>query len=75
MVACPERCSTSGLLGFCFGCLGGGIRGRPSVSCRVSRAQNNKSPNGLWYRVPQIPVNDTCLFQIGEQRLRLKAGG
>jgi pSer/pThr/pTyr-binding forkhead associated (FHA) protein len=38
-------------------------------------AQNNKSPNGLWYRMPQIPVTDTCLFQIGEQRLRLKAGG
>ena len=38
-------------------------------------AQNNKSPNGLWYRVPQIIVNDTCLFQIGEQRLRLKTGG
>jgi DNA-directed RNA polymerase specialized sigma24 family protein len=38
-------------------------------------AQNNKSPNGLWYRVPQIMVNDACLFQIGEQRLRLRAGG
>jgi pSer/pThr/pTyr-binding forkhead associated (FHA) protein len=38
-------------------------------------AQNNKSANGLWYRVPQIVVDDACLFQIGEQRLRLKAGG
>ena len=38
-------------------------------------AQNNKSANGLWYRVPQIMVDDACLFQIGEQRLRLKAGG
>jgi pSer/pThr/pTyr-binding forkhead associated (FHA) protein len=39
------------------------------------QAQNNKSANGLWYRVPQITVTDTCLFQIGEQRFRLKAGG
>jgi pSer/pThr/pTyr-binding forkhead associated (FHA) protein len=39
------------------------------------QAQNNKSPNGLWYRVPQITVTDTCLFQIGEQRFRLKVGG
>jgi hypothetical protein len=39
------------------------------------QAQNNKSPNGLWLRVPQITVTDTCLFQIGEQRFRLKAGG
>jgi pSer/pThr/pTyr-binding forkhead associated (FHA) protein len=41
----------------------------------VWHAQNNKSANGLWYRVPQIMVDDACLFQIGEQRLRLKAGG
>ena len=39
------------------------------------QAQNNKSPNGLWYRMPQITVTNTCLFQIGEQRFRLKVGG
>jgi pSer/pThr/pTyr-binding forkhead associated (FHA) protein len=38
-------------------------------------AQNNKSPNGLWVKVPQITVTDSCLFQIGEQRFRLNAGG
>ena len=38
-------------------------------------AQNNKSANGLWYRVPQITVEEGCLFQIGEQRFRLKVGG
>src|SRR5262249_24419900 len=38
-------------------------------------AQNNKSANGLWYRVPQITVGEACLFQIGEQRFRLKANG
>jgi hypothetical protein len=38
-------------------------------------AQNNKSPNGLWVKVPQITVTDSCLFQIGEQRFRLSAGG
>jgi hypothetical protein len=39
------------------------------------QAQNNKSLNGLWLRVPQVTVEDGCLFQIGEQRLRLKIGG
>ena len=38
-------------------------------------AQNNKSANGLWVKVPQITVDDGCLFQIGEQRFRLKVGG
>jgi pSer/pThr/pTyr-binding forkhead associated (FHA) protein len=38
-------------------------------------AQNNKSPNGLWLRVPHITVQDGCLFQIGEQRFRMKVGG
>jgi pSer/pThr/pTyr-binding forkhead associated (FHA) protein len=37
-------------------------------------ARNNKSPNGLWLRVPQIMVEGVCLFQIGEQRFRLSAG-
>jgi pSer/pThr/pTyr-binding forkhead associated (FHA) protein len=38
-------------------------------------AQNNKSLNGVWLRIPQITVEDGCLLQIGEQRLRLKVGG
>ncbi len=41
----------------------------------VWQAQNNKTANGLWYRVPQITVADSCSFQIGEQRFRLTAGG
>lgn len=39
------------------------------------RAQNNKTPNGLWLKVPQVTVTDSCSFQIGEQRFRLTAGG
>jgi pSer/pThr/pTyr-binding forkhead associated (FHA) protein len=39
------------------------------------QAQNNKTANGLWYRMPQLTVTDGCLFQIGEQRFRLKVGG
>src|SRR5439155_195213 len=38
-------------------------------------AENNSSRNGLWFRVPQVTVSDMVLFQIGEQRLRLKVGG
>jgi pSer/pThr/pTyr-binding forkhead associated (FHA) protein len=38
-------------------------------------AQHNKTLNGLWLRVPHIAVEDGCLFQIGEQRFRLQAGG
>jgi hypothetical protein len=38
-------------------------------------AQNNKTANGLWLKVPQITVADSCSFQIGEQRFRLNAGG
>jgi hypothetical protein len=38
-------------------------------------AQNNKTANGLWLRVSQIAVDEACLFQIGEQRSRLKVGG
>jgi hypothetical protein len=37
-------------------------------------AENNKSPNGLWLRVPHITVDAACLFQIGEQRFRLQVG-
>ncbi len=38
-------------------------------------AQNNKTSNGLWLKVPQVTVTDSCSFQIGEQRFRLTAGG
>jgi hypothetical protein len=38
-------------------------------------AQNNKSLNGLWIKVPQMTAEDGCLLQIGEQRIRLKVGG
>jgi pSer/pThr/pTyr-binding forkhead associated (FHA) protein len=38
-------------------------------------AQNNKTLNGLWLKIPQVTVEDGCLLQIGEQRLRLKVGG
>ena len=45
------------------------------ASDNVWHAQNNKTANGLWFKVPQITVEDGCLFQIGEQRFRLKVGG
>ncbi len=38
-------------------------------------ARNNKTANGLWLKMPQITVDGACLFQIGEQRFRLVAGG
>jgi len=38
-------------------------------------AQNNKTLNGVWFRIPQMTVEDGCLLQIGEQRFRLKVGG
>lgn len=41
----------------------------------VWQAQNNKTANGLWLKVPQVTVTDSCSFQIGEQRFRLNAGG
>jgi pSer/pThr/pTyr-binding forkhead associated (FHA) protein len=41
----------------------------------VWHAQNNKTANGLWLKVAQITVADSCSFQIGEQRFRLNAGG
>jgi hypothetical protein len=41
----------------------------------VWHAQNNKTANGLWLKVPQVTVTDSCSFQIGEQRFRLTAGG
>ena len=41
----------------------------------VWTAQNNKALNGMWFKVPQMTVEDGCLLQIGEQRMRLKVGG
>lgn len=50
--------------------------------CRVSRddkgrwqIENNKSLNGLWFRLPQIVADGTVQFQLGEQRFRLRVGG
>lgn len=37
--------------------------------------QNNKSLNGLWFKMSQLIVDEGCMFQIGEQRFRLKVGG
>jgi pSer/pThr/pTyr-binding forkhead associated (FHA) protein len=34
--------------------------------------ENNKSRNGLWARIDQVPVPATCHFQLGEQRFLLK---
>jgi hypothetical protein len=34
--------------------------------------EHNKTPNGLWLRMPQITVDSMVQFQIGEQRFRLK---
>jgi pSer/pThr/pTyr-binding forkhead associated (FHA) protein len=31
-------------------------------------AENNKSVNGLWLRVDEIPLGATCQFRMGEQR-------
>jgi hypothetical protein len=41
----------------------------------IWNAQNNRTLNGLWLKVPQIIVEESCLCQIGEQRLRFKVGG
>ncbi|WP_435020885.1 FHA domain-containing protein [Tundrisphaera sp. TA3] len=35
-------------------------------------AEHNKTQNGLWLRMPQITVDATIQFQVGEQRFRLK---
>ncbi|MBX9578895.1 MAG: FHA domain-containing protein [Gemmataceae bacterium] len=47
--------------------------------CRVYRgpkggwhAEHPKTLNGLWFRVPQIVVERTVQFQVGEQRFRLR---
>jgi FHA domain len=35
-------------------------------------AEHNKSQNGLWLRMPQVKVEKSIQFQIGEQRFRLR---
>jgi hypothetical protein len=35
-------------------------------------AEHNKTMNGLWLRMPQIVVESSVRFQIGEQRFQLK---
>jgi hypothetical protein len=35
-------------------------------------AEHPKTPNGLWLHMPQVTVESTALFQIGEQRFQLK---
>jgi pSer/pThr/pTyr-binding forkhead associated (FHA) protein len=35
-------------------------------------AEHNKSRNGLWLRMPQVSVETSLQFQIGEQRFRLR---
>jgi hypothetical protein len=39
------------------------------------QAEQNKTVNGLWFRVPQVVCETVVQFQIGEQRFRLRAGG
>jgi hypothetical protein len=36
--------------------------------------ENNMSVNGVWLRVPEIVVEGTVQFQIGEQRFKLQVG-
>jgi pSer/pThr/pTyr-binding forkhead associated (FHA) protein len=38
------------------------------------QAENNKSVNGLWFRLPQVVSDSTIQFQIGEQRFKLQIG-
>jgi pSer/pThr/pTyr-binding forkhead associated (FHA) protein len=35
-------------------------------------ADHNRSQNGLWLRLPQVTLDKTIQFQIGEQRFRLR---
>jgi hypothetical protein len=39
------------------------------------QVEQNKTLNGLWFRVPQVVCESVVQFQIGEQRFRLRAGG
>jgi hypothetical protein len=37
------------------------------------RIENNKTVNGLWLRVDQIPLTGSCQFRLGEQRFIFRA--
>jgi pSer/pThr/pTyr-binding forkhead associated (FHA) protein len=37
------------------------------------RIENNKTVNGLWLRVDQIPLSGSCQFRLGEQRFIFRA--
>jgi pSer/pThr/pTyr-binding forkhead associated (FHA) protein len=39
------------------------------------QVEQNKSVNGLWFRLPQVYAESTIQFQIGEQRFKLQLGG
>jgi len=39
----------------------------------IWHAENNKTANGLWVRMPQVVVESHVQFQIGEQRFRLRS--
>lgn len=39
------------------------------------QAEQNKTVNGLWFRIPQVVCESIVQFQIGEQRFRLRVGG
>lgn len=39
------------------------------------QVEQNKTVNGLWFRVPQVVCESVVQFQIGEQRFRLRVGG
>jgi hypothetical protein len=55
---------------------------RPLVNSRHARSyrhaknqwhvENNKSRNGLWVRIDQIPLTASCQFQLREQRFILR---
>ena len=48
---------------------------RPALPRRLEggwHAEHHKTPNGLWLRMPQITVESTAQFQIGEQRFQLR---
>jgi hypothetical protein len=36
--------------------------------------ENNRSFNGLWFRLPQLVADSSVQFQIGEQRFKLQIG-
>lgn len=37
--------------------------------------ENNRSPNGVWLRVEQVPLKGSCQFLLGEQRFKIRIPG